>query len=112
MKAKTFCRAFALGAVLLSSAHATPPPPVAASEAPDGSPSLPKDTSITNVTADTIARDAGVSQVGSEERIESRLAVIRNGRATVTDPNVGRYDRVQANGQRRVTPTMWQVFRF
>lgn len=91
---------------------AAPAPASAGAEPPDGSPSLPRDTTITHATADTIAREPNAIADGGEERIESRLAIIRNGRATITDPNVGRYDRAAASGQRRVAPTMWQVFRF
>jgi hypothetical protein len=84
-------------------------------EAPDGSPSLPRDTFITHTTAESLPRDADASSSASEsseERIESRLAVIRSGRTTVTDPSVGRYDRAAGNGVRRVTPSMWQILRF
>jgi hypothetical protein len=102
-----------------SAAPAPPSTPTAApakaAEAPDGSPSLTRDTSITHTTAESLPREAerqdGVAE-SSEERIESRLAVIRSGRTTVTDPNVGRYDRAAGNGVRRVTPSMWQIFRF
>jgi hypothetical protein len=86
-----------------------------AAEVPDGSPSLPRDVSITHTTAESLPRDTTLrdsAPESSEERIESRLAVIRSGRTTVTDPNVGRYDRVAGNGVRRVTPSMWQILRF
>jgi hypothetical protein len=89
-------------------------------EVPDGSPALPRDTTINQTTAATLVREraegaaeaATPDTASSEERIESRLAVIRSGRATVTDPNVGRYDRAVASGNKRVTPTMWELFRF
>jgi hypothetical protein len=92
----------------------------ARAEVPDGSPALPRDTTINQTTSATLARERAEGALepvapdaaSSEERIESRLAVIRSGRATVTDPNVGRYDRAVASGNKRVTPTMWELFRF
>lgn len=90
------------------------------SEAPDGSPSLSRDKSINQSTADAFSRvrdtargdDGDAPAASSEERIESRLAVIRAGRASVTDPNVGRYDRAASSTSKRVAPTMWELFRF
>jgi hypothetical protein len=94
-------------------------PEPARAEVPDGSPALPRDTTINQTTATTLVRErvevapeATSDVASSEERVESRLAVIRSGRATVTDPNVGRYDRAVASGNKRVTPTMWELFRF
>jgi hypothetical protein len=92
----------------------------ARAEVPDGSPSLPRDTAINQSTAETLARGRDATRTegddapiaSSEERIESRLAVIRTGRATVTDPNVGRYDRAASNTGKRVAPTLWELFRF
>jgi hypothetical protein len=88
--------------------------------APELAPELPsrdnarvtQKDSTASADAERSAANAEAHDGISEERIESRLAVIRSGRATVTDPNVGRYDRAAGNGQRRVTPTMWQVFKF
>jgi hypothetical protein len=80
-------------------------------EAPDGSPTLPRDLSINQKTSASDA-DGTVVAEPREERIESRLAVIRTGRATITDPNVGRYDRAATAGTRRVSPAMWEIFRF
>lgn len=92
----------------------------ARTEAPDGSPTLPRDTSINQSTADAVGRgrdaargdDGDAPLASSEERIESRLAVIRAGRTTVKDPNVGRYDRAASSTGKRVAPTMWELFRF
>ncbi len=94
-------------------------PEPARAEVPDGSPALPRDTAINQTTATTLVRERTEATVetapevaSTEERVESRLAVIRSGRTTVTDPNVGRYDRAVANGKKRVTPTMWELLRF
>jgi hypothetical protein len=78
-------------------------------EAPDGAPSVPKDVTINHTTS---ARDERTADVVSEEKIENRLAIIRSGRYFVTDPNVGRYDRAASNGVKRVSPSMWELFRF
>jgi hypothetical protein len=92
---------------------ATPPAKVVPErvEVPDGSPTLPRDLSINQ---STVAResDSAEDAKSREERVESRLAVIRAGRATTTDPNVGRYDRAATGGTRRVSPAMWEIFRF
>jgi hypothetical protein len=88
--------------------------------APELAPELPsrdnarvtQKDSTASADAEGSAANAQVHDGVSEERVESRLAVIRSGRSTITDPNVGRYDRAASNGQRRVAPTMWQVFKF
>jgi hypothetical protein len=83
--------------------------------APDGAPTLPKDLAINQTTSVRESRGASESVIGaasSEEKIENRLAVIRAGGYVVTDPNVGRYDRAASNGVKRVSPSMWELFRF
>jgi hypothetical protein len=51
-----------------------------------------------------------------EERIQGRLAsaqVSVGGRSyLIVDPAAGRYDRQADNSGRRVTPVLWQLFRF
>ncbi len=91
-------------------------------EVPDGAPALARDMTIDQTTASTLVRERAADaiapdvatheRVWSEERIEGRLAVIRSGRTTTTDPSVGRYDRAASNGSKRLTPGMWELFRF
>jgi hypothetical protein len=83
--------------------------------APDGAPIMPKDLAIdqtTSVRESRGASEAAAGSTSSEEKIENRLAVIRAGGYVVTDPNVGRYDRAASNGVKRVSPSMWELFRF
>jgi hypothetical protein len=102
------------------SAIAAEAPVPARTPAPELVPELPSRDNARVSQKDSNAvseseRGAAKAEAGdgvNEERIESRLAVIRSGRTTVTDPNVGRYDRAASNGQRRVAPTMWQLFKF
>jgi hypothetical protein len=104
--------AFAMAASVLAAGNNAPVP------APELVPELPSRDNARVSQKDSTAtlEDEGTKQgspeIVVEERVESRLAIIRSGRYVVTDPNVGRYDRAASNGQRRVTPSMWQVFRF
>jgi hypothetical protein len=91
------------------------PTPAQRTPAPDGAPTLAKDLTINQSTStrdERGATDAGANAASSEEKIENRLAVIRSGAYVVTDPNVGRYDRATSNGVKRVSPSMWELFRF
>jgi hypothetical protein len=87
--------------------------------APELAPALPARDNAKVSGRDTLPQertrgqaDESAQAEGREERIESRLAVIRERGYTITDPSAGRYDRAASNGQRRVSPTMWQIFRF
>jgi hypothetical protein len=90
------------------------PAPTQRTTVPDGAPVLAKDLTInqsTNARDERATTDSSAA-ASSEEKIENRLAVIRSGAYVVTDPNVGRYDRATSNGVKRVSPSMWQLFRF
>jgi hypothetical protein len=102
---------FALGAIA----------PLQAAEreaAPDGAPTLARDTSITDKTqtvSDTTDEPRGV--ITSESRVQGQLANARvsvGGRQSylVVDPTVGRADRAGSNGSRRVSPSQWELLRF
>ncbi len=87
--------------------------------APELAPPPPDRENARVSNRDLVAQERGKAQAdeagaadGREERIESRLAIIRERGYTITDPGAGRYDRATSNGQRRVSPSMWQIFRF
>ncbi|TAG00147.1 MAG: hypothetical protein EAZ43_14280 [Betaproteobacteria bacterium] len=84
------------------------------SSAPDGSPALPKETTISQKSVTPSSELDSV--VLSEERVEGRLASARVGGAAnsylIVDPNAGRTDRAASNSGKRVTPSQWQLFRF
>ncbi|MGL5001813.1 MAG: hypothetical protein ACRDAM_02625 [Casimicrobium sp.] len=113
----SFCRLtlVVVAAVALPSWAADKNAPI---PAPELAPQLPSrdNARVTQKDAKAPAADEDVKKSVSEdvveERVESRLAVIRSGNYVVADPNVGRYDRAASNGQRRVAPSMWQIFKF
>jgi hypothetical protein len=85
-------------------------------DAPDGAPEL---TAEKNVSNTSVAAPAKVpsSVIVEEERVQGRLANARvsvGGRRgyTVVDPNAGRTDRQTDNGGKRVSPSLWELFRF
>ncbi|TAG76070.1 MAG: hypothetical protein EAZ24_09500 [Burkholderiales bacterium] len=112
--------------LLVASQAALLPQPALAADAPSArvaAPELappPPDRENARVSnRDLVAQERGKAQADEavagdsrEERIESRLAIIRERGYTITDPGAGRYDRATSNGQRRVSPSMWQIFRF
>jgi len=85
-------------------------------EAPDGAPELVAEKVISSQTSAPAAKLAG-SVVVDEERIQGRLA---NARVSVggargyiiVDPAVGRADRQADNGGKRISPSLWELFRF
>ena len=95
------------------------PATVAASartEVPDGAPELAAEKTVSN-TSVTAAPKASASVIVEEERVQGRLANARIsvGGAkgyTVVDPNAGRTDRQADNGGKRVSPSLWELFRF
>jgi hypothetical protein len=99
----------------------SPSVPASASEVPDGSPQLAQDRVISNAStgvsgAATPGRSAG-SVIANEERIQGRLAIshvnVGGGRSyTVVDPNAGRADRQTDHGGKRLSPSLWELFRF
>ena len=90
-------------------------------EVPDGSPQLAQEKGIDNTSAGTTgASNPGRSSstvVVNEERIQGRLSSARVsvGGAkgyTVVDPDAGRADRQSDHGGKRLSPSIWEVFRF
>lgn len=88
----------------------------ARSEAPDGAPELTAEKTVSN-TSITATGKASTIVIVEEERVQGRLASahVRVGGAkgyTIVDPNVGRTDRQADNGGKRVSPSLWELFRF
>ena len=118
----------AAGFVLVASvsAQTVPTPPVIAppTEVPDGSPQLAPEKVISNTTSGTTgaanpgrSANAAGSVIVNEERIQGRLAsahVSVGGTKgyTIVDPDAGRTDRRSGNGGKRLTPSIWELFRF
>ena len=105
-------------ASVFAQSAAAPPPQT---EVPDGAPQLAQEKIIGNTSSGT----AGASNPGrsvstvivNEERIQGRLASARVsvGGAkgyTVVDPDAGRADRQSDNGGKRLSPSLWELFRF
>ena len=97
--------------------------PAGSAEVPDGVPTLGKQevaaASNANANANAGARapdGAAAPLQVHEERVQGRLAsaqVSVGGRSyLIVDPAAGRYDRQADNSGRRVTPVLWQLFRF
>ena len=90
-------------------------------EVPDGAPQLAPEKVISNTSAAvTGASNAGRSErsvIVNEERIQGRLATasVSVGGAKgymVVDPDAGRSDRQPSNGGKRLSPSLWELFRF
>ena len=113
--------AAAVGLALSSSVFAQPAAAPSQTEVPDGSPQLAQEKVIGNTSsAATGSANQGRSAstvIVNEERIQGRLASARVsvGGAkgyTVVDPDVGRSDRQPDNGGKRLSPSLWELFRF
>lgn len=83
---------------------------------PDGAPELATEKTVSN-TSVTAQSKASTSVIVEEERVQGRLASahVRVGGAkgyTIVDPNAGRTDRQADNGGKRVSPSLWELFRF
>lgn len=112
---------FVLAASVFAQAAATPaavPPQV---EVPDGSPQLAQEKVISNTSSGaTGSANPGRSAstvIVNEERIQGRLANARvsvgGARGyTIVDPDAGRSDRQSDNGGKRLSPSLWELFRF
>lgn len=108
-----------IAAPMIAVAAAAAPP--GSLDAPDGAPLLAPAAPLAARAGSSgspeasAADDASALQV-REARVQGRLAsaqVSVGGRAyLVVDPAAGRYDRQADNGGRRVTPVLWQLFRF
>lgn len=107
--------AFVLSAICGVAVAQTPAAP-ARVDAPDGAPELSAEKNINN-TSVTAPGKSSVSVIVEEERVQGRLANARvsvgGARSyTVVDPNAGRTDRQADNGGKRISPSLWQLFRF
>ncbi len=88
----------------------------ARTEVPDGAPELVAEKNVSN-TSTTAPGKTSASVIVEEERVQGRLANahVRVGAAkgyTIVDPNAGRTDRQADNGGKRVSPSLWELFRF
>lgn len=90
-------------------------------EVPDGSPQLVQEKVISNTSTGTTGSanpgKSASSVIVNEERIQGRLASasVSVGGAkgyTVVDPDAGRSDRQPNNGGKRLSPSLWELFRF
>ena len=93
-----------------------PAPAAARTDVPDGAPELATEKTVSN-TSVTAQSKASTSVIVEEERVQGRLASahVRVGGAkgyTIVDPNAGRTDRQADNGGKRVSPSLWELFRF
>lgn len=91
--------------------------PTGSTEVPDGSPALARQQAAVASGTDALHSEAsGASPRVHEERIQGRLATAQvsvGGRSyLIVDPAAGRYDRQADNSGRRVTPVLWELFRF
>jgi hypothetical protein len=93
----------------------------AQSDVPDGAPLLTQEKVISNtssgVTGASNPGRSASSVIVNEERIQGRLASaqVSVGGAkgyTVVDPDAGRSDRQSGNGGKRLSPSLWELFRF
>ncbi len=113
------CAAALLAMSLSTAALAQATAPAGSAEVPDGAPILGKQevAAASNANAGARAQDGAAAPLQvHEERIQGRLAsaqVSVGGRSyLIVDPAAGRYDRQADNSGRRVTPVLWQLFRF
>lgn len=88
----------------------------ARTEVPDGAPQLAAEKVINSQSQTTVTR-GGASVIVEEERIQGRLAnakiSVGGGKGyMIVDPAAGRVDRQSDNGGKRVSPSLWEVFRF
>ena len=113
----------ACSAVFAQTPAASTTPAVAATvataartEVPDGAPELASEKTVTN-TSVTAPGKASTSVIVDEERVQGRLANahVRVGGTrgyTIVDPNAGRTDRQADNAGKRLSPSLWELFRF
>jgi hypothetical protein len=103
------------GAPVVPAAAAAPAAP-ARVDVPDGAPQLAAEKVVSNHSQGPSDKATG-NVVIEEERIQGRLAnaSVSVGGAkgySVVDPAVGRVDRQADNGGKRVSPSLWQLFKF
>jgi len=97
-------------------AVSSPPAVAGRIDAPDGVPELNAEKNVSN-TSVTAPVKASSSVIVEEERVQGRLANARisvgGGKGyTVVDPGAGRTDRQADNGGKRLSPSLWELFRF
>jgi hypothetical protein len=104
--------------VAFAQTRATPAVPPASTkiDIPDGAPEFVVEKTIGN-TSVAVSTKAPSSVIVEEERVLGRLANahVRVGASMgyiVVDPNAGRTDRQADNAGKRVSPSMWELFRF
>ena len=111
MKLKIFCLLLPLTLLAAASQAQT-----ARADVPDGAPQIAQEKTISsNSTTGGLRSSSAV--IVDEERVQGRLANARVsvGGAkgyTVVDPDAGRADRQSGNGGKRLSPSMWELFRF
>ena len=112
-----FAQAPAATATPISPALAPAPGAATArTEVPDGAPELAAEKSVSN-TSVTASVKGSTNVIVEEERVQGRLANahVRVGGTrgyTVVDPHAGRTDRQADNSGKRVSPSLWELFRF
>jgi hypothetical protein len=85
-------------------------------DVPDGAPELAAEKTVSNMSI-TAPGKASTSVIVDEERVQGRLANahVRVGGTkgyTVVDPSAGRTDRQADNAGKRLSPSLWELFRF
>ena len=93
-----------------------PAPAPARNDVPDGAPELATEKTVSNTSVTALSKPS-TSVIVDEERVQGRLAGahVRVGGSkgyTIVDPNAGRTDRQADNGGKRVSPSLWELFRF
>lgn len=106
----------AFAQTVVAPAVSSPPAVAGRIDAPDGAPELNSEKNVSN-TSVTAPVKASASVILEEERVQGRLANARisvgGGKGyTVVDPGAGRTDRQADNGGKRVSPSLWELFRF
>ncbi len=113
--------AFAQSAVAPAASVKAPVAAPVQTEVPDGSPQLAQEKVISNTSTGTTGSanpgKSASSVIVNEERIQGRLATasVSVGGAkgyTIVDPDAGRADRQPNNGGKRLSPSLWELFRF
>ncbi len=114
--ATLFVFGFCVAATAQTPVPASPASPPARIDAPDGAPELTAEKTVSNTSTNAPGKSSG-SVIIEEERVQGRLA---NARVSVggargyvvVDPNAGRTDRQPDNSGKRVSPSLWELFRF
>lgn len=116
LKARVFAGSVLAVSAFTTLSHAQAVSEPARVDVPDGAPTLPAEKIVSNQSQAVATKQTG-SVIVEEERIQGRLANARVNMGgakgyTVVDPGVGRADRQSDNGGKRVSPSLWELFRF